>query len=357
MLSADQLRGRVTHRKVKLSRHPSPPPDAATTGREPPPTSAPWQPPPGSANAVQVIVNGDSGSSSLATPDEWNARLTDRFLANGWPVTVRSVPSSEVNAALRTAVAAGPSALIVGGGDGTVLSAVSALQGKPLPLGILPLGTFNTLARDLGLPAAWEEAVDALTRRAAIREIDVARVNGRPFLSLCVIGPLARSAIPEGQGLPWWLKAVRTLGKLLGSYLDHPAMRLQVEASGISSSHRTRLAGISNNPFRDEAGLIVPQRQSLDSGLLTLYLSKHANRRAVMRAGLAFLTGRMSSDPDLLIRPARSIRIDVPYRRRLRLAVDGEPVTETLPLQFTMHPRQLRVLSCLTPEELAQEAA
>lgn len=316
-----------------------------------------WKPPPGGRRAVPVIVNEESGGSAHAAPDEWEARLAARFQEHGWPVEVHCVAPSAVNAALQAAVAASPPALIVGGGDGTVLSAVAALEGKPLPLGILPMGTFNSLARDLGIPPGWEEAVEALTHRAALRDIDVARVNGRPFLSLCVLGPLAQPAVTESQGRPWWLKALRTLGTVLGSYLNHPAMLLRVETGDVSTVLRTRLAGISNNPFRDEAGLIVPQRQSLDSGLLTLYLSQHASRRAVVRAGLAFVTGRMSSDPDLVIKPARSIRIEVPYRRQLRLAVDGEALTETLPLQFTIHPRQLRVFSCLPAYELAKEAA
>lgn len=298
-----------------------------------------------------VIINSGAGGSVRVGAEDWGERLVERFALNGWKVALRCVSSAEVEPALREAVAAEPPALIVGGGDGTVLAAVTALNGKKIPLGIVPMGTFNSLARDLGIPTQWEEAVDALTR-SRIREIDVARVNGRPFMSLCVLGRVAREVNAMPHGFPWWAKATRTLWLLMGSYFDYPAMHLQVDTGGgATCRHRTRLIAISNNPFRDEAGLIVPQRQTLDAGILMIYLSRHADRRALMRGGLAYLTGRMTGDPDLHMEAARRASIEVHHRRSLRLAVDGEIVTESLPLHFSIQPRQLRVFSAVPGRE------
>ena len=71
-------------------------------------------------------------------------------------------------------------AVVVGGGDGTILTAIVAGLGRDLPLGILPLGTLNLFARDLGLPPDPVEAARVLAG-ATPRLIDLAEVNGLPF--------------------------------------------------------------------------------------------------------------------------------------------------------------------------------
>lgn len=297
---------------------------------------------------AQVVVNAGSGGAIQSGPEEWERQLVERFAANGWRVQMRMAPAPRVSAALRDAIAADPPVLIVGGGDGTVLSAVSMLAGRRIPLGILPLGTFNTLARDLGTPAGWEAAVDFVTH-CPVRDIDVGFVNGRPFLSLCVLGFFAGPAAAPGGGAPWWVKGLRILWASMSSYLDYPALSLEVETGQKTSHHRTRLVGISNNLLRDEAGLIVPQRNSLDGGVLGVYVSKHASRWAVMRGGLAYLAGRMRDDPDLLIETGRSVTIRARFRKSLRLSLDGETLREALPLRFCLKPRALRVLGAGDP--------
>lgn len=324
--------------------------DVELTGQEPSTWEARQvtQPVPG-------VFNADAGGAVQMSPADWERVLTERFAERGWRVKLRCLAAAEVAGALREAVAQDPPAVIVGGGDGTVVSAVSALEGRKTPLGIVPLGTFNTLARELGIPPRWAEAIDVLSN-SQVREIDVARVNGRPFLSLCVMGFLANPAFNAGQGLPWWVKAMRTIWVTLRSYVDYPALKVSLETGSGLRGYRTRLMGVANNPFRDEAGLIVPQRLSLDAGQLAIYVSRHADRWAVMRGGLAFLTGRMTDDPDLSIELARGALIEVGRRKWLRLAVDGEVVRESLPLRFTMHPRQLRVLVPAGTDETHENA-
>jgi diacylglycerol kinase family enzyme len=291
-----------------------------------------------------LLINENAGGVARAAKEEWAAQVADRLDSAGWKVNVCSVAASGIHQELHRAVAAAPEALIVGGGDGTILSAVSAIGERGIPLGVIPMGTFNSLARDLHIPLQWEGAVDVIAQRQ-IREIDVAMVNNRPFMSLCVIGFLATPECSEGEGRPWWWKAMRNLRLAVSAYARYPAMHLRVETETTTGCLKTRLAAVANNSFRDESGLKVPLRQEVDSGRLTVYLSKHSSQLEVMRAGLAFLMGRLSDDPNLTILSARSAAISARWRRHLAITLDGEVVREALPLRFRMHPKQLRVFS------------
>lgn len=87
----------------------------------------------------------------------------------------------------RSAVESGVDLVIVSGGDGTVTACVAGLAGTGIPLGVLPRGTGNLLARNLGLPLDLDEAlVVALT--GTDRRLDVGEANGRPFVVMAGLG-------------------------------------------------------------------------------------------------------------------------------------------------------------------------
>jgi YegS/Rv2252/BmrU family lipid kinase len=87
----------------------------------------------------------------------------------------------------RQAVRAGVDLVLASGGDGTITACVAGVAGTGIPLGVLPCGTGNLLARNLGLPSSLDEALGvALT--GADRRLDVGMANGRPFVVMAGIG-------------------------------------------------------------------------------------------------------------------------------------------------------------------------
>jgi len=290
-----------------------------------------------------VVVNQGSGTAQHLSPDELSSEICHQFSSHGWTADVRFVPAAQLTKALQQAVADSPDALVVGGGDGTVTAAVCAIGDRDLSLGILPLGTFNTMSHDLGTPDELDAAIEVICH-GQVQRVDVAQVNGCPFMCLCILGFFANPHNGvETVRLPWWAKISRTMWITVRSYLDYPEIRMSIQTGGETTSLSTRFVGIANNPFEDKAGVDVPQRESLTCGKLALYFATHSTRWGVIRAGLAFIAGRLKNDPDIMIREAESVTINAAGKKALNILLDGEMVRESLPLRFSIHPRRLQV--------------
>ncbi len=138
---------------------------------------------------LALVYNPEARLAGLATPDV----LKDSLERNGARVVQTIVCGSEGYVADRVASIAGSLELIlVAGGDGTVNAVAQALAGTETAMAVVPLGTGNVLAEELGLrPGAWRQAIDvALHGRRCL--IDVGRANGRIFVTMFGAGLDAR---------------------------------------------------------------------------------------------------------------------------------------------------------------------
>src|SRR5207342_1025227 len=118
-------------------------------------------------------------------------RLAEAFRSAGVAATFDLVDGGRIEeaaaAAMEMAALGSIDAVIVGGGDGTVRAVAGAVAGSNVPLGILPLGTLNHFARDIGLPIDLEQAV-AVIVAGHHRRVDLAEVNGRVFINNSSVG-------------------------------------------------------------------------------------------------------------------------------------------------------------------------
>src|SRR5690242_2028222 len=139
-----------------------------------------------------VVLNPRSGRLAKLGIDRGRERVAAICTANGLAATIAVLPGSGIADPIRKIVGREQSApcfdiVIVGGGDGSVGTAASVLAGSEIPLGILPLGTRNHFARDLGVPLDLEGAVRLIASGLSDR-IDVGEVNGRVFLNNSSLG-------------------------------------------------------------------------------------------------------------------------------------------------------------------------
>ena len=169
-----------------------------------------------SVRKVIVIYNPRSGTLLAAGEDpEANLRklFEDRDVKPELhPFDLKALPNILASAKRNAA-----DAIIVCGGDGTILAVAAALGDSKLPLGLLPGGTMNILARDLGVPMELEAAAN-VTVAGKIKAIDMGYVNGQPFLCNSAIGLMPHLARTREQlrEISWWRKWPKWLLSFLG---------------------------------------------------------------------------------------------------------------------------------------------
>lgn len=252
--------------------------------------------------------------------------------------------------AVRTVAAAELSVydgLVAAGGDGTLFEVLNGLysqaRSKRIPLGLIPVGTGNAFARDLGLmPGNWVQAVD-MVRAGRLREVDVGRVKtpDETYYFLNIVG----------AGLP--VDAMKTAGKLkfLGNTaytlatLWH-AMKLKsyplhLEIDGKNIRQDSMFVEISNTRYTGTTFLIAPDAV-LDDGLLDVVLLGQLSRRRLLRLFPTIYSGRHVLYKEIRTFKAKEIRIMAPAD--IMLAPDGETRGST-PATISCLQRDLRIFS------------
>jgi diacylglycerol kinase family enzyme len=296
----------------------------------------------GSSDArLLVLVNRASGTAAR-DGEALQERLGRAFAAAGRAVEIRLVGPGE----LADIVLAGRdehSAIVVAGGDGSVSTAAAALAGTGTALGVLPCGTLNHFARDLGLPGGLEAAVAALASGVVAR-VDVGEVNGRVFVNNSSVGIYAaivadRDRQRRDRDRAKWLALVIAGARALRHYRRR---RLTVSVDGQTWQRRTSLLFVGNNSYK----LHFPYmgaRSRLDGGRLCLFAIFGRGWRLVRLALLA-LVGAADTDRDFEgIEGLREV-IVTSAEAELPVAIDGEIEWLPTPLHYRIRPLALTVI-------------
>lgn len=290
---------------------------------------------------VKIILNAGGGSAGGA---ELPGRIVAAFARHGVTAEVAEVPGPELQDAARRALQEGWDAIVAAGGDGTISAVAGALAGSGRPLGVLPLGTLNHFARDLGLPRGLEEAV-AVIAAGHSRAVDVAEVNGRVFVNNSSVGLYADMVAERDRRrrLGGWRKGPAMLMASLRMLRRFTRRRLTVRTTGQRHELRSPLVFIGNNLY--ETSLPRPgTRSALDRGELCLCVTKHQSPLGLLRLGLRAMVGRIRDERDLVYSSVAAVEIDsrLPV---LRVSLDGEVMTLPPPLRYVIRPGALTVLA------------
>ncbi|KQQ23453.1 diacylglycerol kinase [Methylobacterium sp. Leaf123] len=291
---------------------------------------------------IVLVANAASGAfADGLTPDAIRARLRAAGLDLAPEPDERLPLPERLRAALRVE---GITAVAVAGGDGTLNCAAGMLAGSGVALGILPLGTMNLLAKDLGIPLDLDEAI-AVLAAGRTRAVDVGRVNGHVFLINSVLGMPARMVRHREAfrgrrlGVPALLRLAVAMLRHLGPY---PRLSAVISADGRRRRLRVRLLAVVNNDYAEGPGKIL-KRSQVDGGELTLYIARRLSPWRLARLALGFGLGRWRDEPGL--ERGAAARIVVSARRRaLRVMNDGEVRLIAPPLRYRLMPRALTVI-------------
>ncbi|CAO4181240.1 diacylglycerol/lipid kinase family protein [Methylorubrum populi] len=291
---------------------------------------------------IVLVANAASGSFADGLTA---AAIRERLAAAGFDLAPEPEESLPLPERLRAAASLDEvEAVVVAGGDGTLNCAAGILAGTGRALGILPLGTMNLLAKDLGLPLDLDRAI-AVLKEGRRRAVDVGRVNGHVFLINSVLGMPARmvrhrEALRGGPlGLLGLLRLAAVALRHLGPYPRLPAV---LSVGGRRLRIRFRLLAVINNDYAEAPGKIL-SRSQVDGGGLTLYIVRRLSPWRLARLALGFGLGRWRDLPGLERRGATRFAVSA-GRRALRVMNDGEIRLIAPPLRYRLMPRALTVI-------------
>lgn len=286
---------------------------------------------------ARVILNPLAGR---AVPLADLVRLLQPLEADGWEITLAATDlPGETTALARAAVADGCEVVVAVGGDGTVNEVMQALVGTRVALGVLPTGTGNVWAAQVGIPTDLARAVKVL-REGWLRRVDVGIAGDRYFLLMAGVGYDA--AVTRSTSS----KTKRRLGILayvvagVSVALGYVGWPMTINVNGDQRQYRALLVVLGNSR-RYGGPVSVTAEARIDDGLLDVCVFKGVGFLHAAWYVFAVLLGRHLRDPGVVY--FRAARLRIGSERTLFVQVDGETIGTT-PMAFGVRPRALSVV-------------
>jgi diacylglycerol kinase family enzyme len=291
---------------------------------------------------AHVIVNRGAGAGNKAG---LTREIATAFTAHGWQVEFILVGRRNLYSRTRRTVVQAPGVIVVAGGDGTISTVAAACMEANRPLGIVPAGTFNYIARNLGVPTEVAQAV-AVIVTGRVRHVDMGEINGRLFLNNAGFGLYAtmieqRERAKRRFGRRRVVAFCSALRCLLSA---HPLYAVEWVADGRTERRRTTTLVFGCNALQLEhvSGAAAECLRHQQLAVLSLQLRR---RWQIALAAGAALVGRLDRAATTEAFCARTVRVQT-RRRGLKVAIDGELARLRSPLDVRF---RLGVLQVLVP--------
>ena len=244
----------------------------------------------------------------------------------------------DAEALARRAAAQGADVVAAVGGDGTLNEVVNGLDGSDTPLGVIPLGTANDFARQSGIPADADHAMDVILQRKPVR-IDTASLNGRRFLNVSTggIGAQATAETPSqikhaiGQ-LAYAISGLRQLADFETNHAVFRGGNYQLECDFLMFAVGSGLSSGGGTP-------VTPHASTTD-GLLDLCVVERMPRREFARTVMRLRHGEHVGEEG--VHYVRLAELTIEATKPLSVNVDGE-VSDSSRLDYVARAKDLLV--------------
>jgi YegS/Rv2252/BmrU family lipid kinase len=283
-----------------------------------------------------VIVNpAKAGVPDLREP-------VDKTLdAAGWstPLWLETTPEDPGRGMAEAAVAAGVQLVVICGGDGTVMACLGALAGTDVPVAVVPLGTGNLLARNLGVPTQFADAL-AVAVNGIDRRIDLGRVGDQPFAVMAGTGfdaAMMADATEDMKRFAGWPAYVASGFR----HLSDPVMRVRLRIDGDPPLRRPARTVLVGNVGRLQGGLELLPDAAADDGLLDVVIVAPRTLRDWIRVAWRVVRRDRTRDPHLERFRGRSVLVEAD--RIVPRQMDGEVIDDGRSLNVRIEPGALVV--------------
>ena len=291
---------------------------------------------------IPAFVNPDSGSGEAA-----RTALEDNDAFD-----VEACTPDSLDTLIDEAVRSGAERIVVAGGDGTIAKAAAALVGTDSALAVVPGGTLNHFARDLGVPLDHKQAA-AAAAAGSVTTADVAYVNDRLFLNTSSVGAyviFVRTRERLERYLGYRLATVAAAFRLLGTVRP---FTVSLELDGVAKQYRSALVFVGVGERELQLPSLGSRADNGRRGLHVIVVRGGTWARLVAAGWVAAIRGNRAIARGSLADTYVVDQCRIELRRPVgNVAVDGELVTMTSPLEYRIERDALRVV---VPPAAAEE--
>jgi diacylglycerol kinase (ATP) len=286
----------------------------------------------GQKTSLLFVINPGSGSNST----DWHEEIKGFFTTRDVPVKLLDLDESCSPDPVKKAIDAfRPDRVIAVGGDGTVKLVAECLMGTAIPLGILPGGSANGMAKELGIPTTTKEALE-LTAKGVARHIHLVKINGEHCIHLADLGfnafVIKKFETDAGRGMWGYVKAA---WKVLW---EHPKMAVEIKVEGKSVKRMAAMVVIANATKYGGGALINPEGK-LDDDVFEVIIVKKISLAELYK----MMVTHVAFDPAKTeVYQTRSLQVR--SRVKAHFQVDGEYLGKVNDVQAEIIPSALSVI-------------
>ncbi|HEY8166482.1 MAG TPA: diacylglycerol kinase family protein [Gemmatimonadaceae bacterium] len=286
---------------------------------------------------------------AFVNPGSGNFEKAREALQPSGRFDIREVAGAELEERVREAVEQGASRILIAGGDGSIGTAAARIVGTECELAVVPAGTLNHFARDIGIPVELAEAVEVASGTVTTT-VDIGRVSERVFLNTSSLGVYVTFVRVRDRLERWLPYRLASIVASIRAFTVFPTIRVDLEIEGKAQTFRTPLIFIGVG----ERELQLPKLGSrVKNGDRKLHvIAVRGRRRARLLAtaleavarGVETAAQNPELDSYLVDKCTLYLR-----RRRATISLDGETVVLAPPLEYRVDRDALRIVAGAPP--------
>lgn len=293
---------------------------------------------------AMIIVNPSSGAEES---ENYTEQLKEQLKAVASEFVIKKTKKSgDAKEFAEEAALNDYEAVFVLGGDGTVSEAVNGLMlhESKLPLGIIPLGTVNNVARAVGIPMNPEKAIDSL-EQLTVQQIDVGKLNDRFFISSTSVGPIPESVQEVDVDMKTKFGVFAYLIEGIKALRNDETYTFELDIDGEKWTAEYSMLLIAMSNFVGGVGTIIPEA-AIDDGLIHLVTLKETTVKEKLSLVPELFQNKEYTKDQLEHRSFKKARIRLleDIDKEINCTVDGDK-GQTFPLEIKILPQALSVFA------------
>lgn len=305
-------------------------------------------------NGYHIYINEDSGTARKlgrkAIEDAISKSgigVTRLYILNAEEI-IKAIDNLETN-----------DRVLIGGGDGTIRSCAENLYKKNIAFGILPFGTMNLLAQDIGLPNDFKEALDLYAQKdTTIHPVDIGIINGKLFLCCVGLGVMPAASKLREQNRKTTNSSVLAYAQLATHIFEDftKDIKFKLKIDNHKRTLKSPSVVISNNIYhpKDKSNHNVNfTRTGLQDGKLGFYSIKPRNFFEKIDLIKLLKIGNWKKARSIQMDEAKHITVNLKNNKVL-VSIDGEILNMRPPLALSVEPKALNLIVPAHEKEQAQ---